>query len=175
MGVFDIILAALLGYGIYNGWKNGLFVELASLVALVIGIYFSLKFSYIVRAYLENNVSWSAKYVQIAAFGITFIGTVVSIHLLAKTFTKLANFAHLGWLNKLGGAGFSVLKTVLALSILFNLFQKININNMIASQKSLDSSVFYNPIQEVSKFIYPTLEDWYNEFKTKTAETNNQH
>ncbi len=174
MSTLDIILAALLGYGLYNGLKNGLFVELASLVALVIGIYFSLKFSYIVRGFLENNVSWTAKYVQIAAFAITFIGTVVGIHLLAKTFTKLADFAHLGWLNKLGGAGFSVLKTVLALSIVFNLFQKININNMIVKQEALDNSVFYNPIQEVSKFIYPTLEDWYNEFKTKTAEHDSQ-
>jgi membrane protein required for colicin V production len=174
MSILDIILAALLGYGLYNGLKNGLFVELASLVALVIGIYFSLKFSFIVRGFLEDNVSWSAKYVQIAAFAITFIGTVVSIHLLAKTFTKLADFAHLGWLNKLGGAGFSMLKTALALSIIFNIFQKINVNNMIVSQENLDSSVFYNPIQDVSKIIYPTLEEWYNEFKSKTADQKNK-
>jgi membrane protein required for colicin V production len=142
---------------------------LASLVALVVGIFVAIKFSYIVRSILENNVSWSPKYIEITAFGITFLGVVIAIHLLAKTFTKLADFAYLGWLNKLAGAGFSILKTVLALSILINLFQKVNVNNLIVKQETLDDSIFYNPIQEVSKFIYPTMEEWYNEFKKKTA------
>lgn len=175
MTFLDIILASLLAYGLYNGLKNGLFVEVASLVALVIGIFIALKFSDAAKVILEKNVSWSPKYVQIAAFTITFIGAVVAIHLLAKTFTKLADFAYLGWLNKLGGACFSVLKTVLALSIVFNLFQKININNIIVKQETLDNSKFYNPIQEVSKFLYPTLEEWYNEFKTKTVDENSQN
>jgi membrane protein required for colicin V production len=168
MSIFDIILAALLGYAGYKGIKNGLFVELASLVSLVVGIFVAIKFSYLAKAVLENNVSWQPKYITVTAFGITFIAVVVAIHLLAKTFTKIADFAHLNWLNKLGGAGFSLLKTILALSIVFNLFQKINVNNLIVKQESLDNSLFYNPIEEVSKFIYPTLEDWYIQFKVKT-------
>jgi membrane protein required for colicin V production len=27
------------------------------------------------------------------------------------------------------------------------------------------NKLFYNPIQEVSKYIYPSLEKWYAEFK----------
>lgn len=170
MSFLDIILGALLVYALYNGLKNGLFVELASLVSLVLGIYVAIKFSYLIRTSIANYVSWSPKYIEITAFGLTFLIVVVVIHLLAKVFTGIADFAFLGWLNKLGGAGFSVLKTILALSIVFNLFQKININNLIVKEETLNSSIFYNPIQEVSRFIYPTLENWYNDLKNKKIE-----
>ena len=165
MSFLDIVLGALLLYALYKGIINGLFVELASLISLILGIYVAIKFSYFVKNILTDSVSWSPKYIEVAAFALTFIIVVVGIHLLAKFFTGIADFAYLGWLNKLGGAAFSVLKTILILSILFNIFQKMNINNFIVKQETLDKSMFYNPIQEVSKFIYPSLEKWSNDFR----------
>lgn len=172
MSFLDIILAVFLVYELYDGLENGLFVELASLISLVVGIFVAIKFSYLIRTIIENHVSWSPKYIEIIAFGLTFVIVVIAIHTLAKVFTGIADFAFLGWLNKLGGATFSVLKTILMLSIVFNLFQKVNINNIIVKQETLDKSVFYNPIQEVSKFIYPSLEKWYEDFKSKTKNLN---
>jgi membrane protein required for colicin V production len=170
MSFLDIILAALLVYSLYKGIKNGLFVELASLISLFLGVFIAIKFSYLIKSALEDAVSWQPKYIEVTAFALTFFLAVVGIHLLAKFFTGIADFAYLGWLNKLGGAFFSVLKTILALSIIFNIFQKINVNNLIVKQETLNNSMFYNPIQEVSKFIYPTLEEWYNDFKNKNVD-----
>ena len=170
MSFLDIILGSLLAFAFYNGIKKGLFVELASLISLVIGIYVALKFSYLIRSIIETQVSWSPKYIELVSFGLTFFGVVIGIHTLAKVFTGIADFAYLGWLNKLGGATFSVLKTVLMLSIVINLFQKININNFIAKKETLDNSMFYNPIQEISEFIYPSLNKWYKDIKAKTKE-----
>ncbi|WP_309608297.1 CvpA family protein [Flavobacterium sp.] len=165
MSFLDIVLGVMLVFALYKGIKNGLFVELASLISLILGIYMAIKFSYLVKNILIDSVSWSSKYIEVIAFALTFLIVVVGIHLLAKFFTGIADFAYLGWLNKLGGAAFSVLKTILMLSIIFNIFQKINVNNFIVKQETLDKSMFYNPIQEVSKFIYPSLEKWYNDFK----------
>ena len=165
MSFLDIVLGALLVYSLYKGIKNGLFVELASLISLVVGVYISIKFSYLIKSALGEVVSWQPKYIVVISFALTFFLAIVGIHMLAKFFTGIADFAYLGWLNKLGGAGFSLLKTILILSIVFNLFQKININNFIVKEETLNNSMFYNPIQEVSKFIFPTLEEWYNDFK----------
>lgn len=172
MSFLDIVLGALLAYALYNGIKKGLFVELASLISLVVGIFIAIKFSYILRSIIANYVSWSPKYIDIVSFGLTFLGVVIAIHALAKVFTKIADFAYLGWLNKLGGATFSILKTVLVLSIVFNLFQKININNFIVNKETLDKSMFYNPIQEISGFVYPSLNKVYEDIKMKTKEIN---
>lgn len=170
MSFIDIIFAALLGYALYKGIKNGLFVELASLVALIAGIFIALKFSGFTKSILENNVSWNPKYIEIISFALTFIAVVAGIHLFAKVLTKIADFAFLGWVNKLAGAVFSMLKTILALSIVILLFEKINVNNMIAKQETLDESMFYNPIKKVSEFVYPQIEEWYDGFKEENLE-----
>lgn len=161
MSFIDIIFAALLGYAIYKGLKNGLFVEVASLLALVVGIFVAIKFSHIVRSVIETKVSWDPKYIEITAFALTFIVVVIVIHLSAKLLTKIVDFAYLGWINRLAGAGFSVLKTILALSIVILLFEKINVNNMLVKQETLDESIFYNPTKEISAFVYPQIEEWY--------------
>jgi membrane protein required for colicin V production len=171
MSFLDIVLGALLLYALFKGMKNGLFIELASLISLILGIYMAIKFSYMIRALLANQVSWSPKYIEIIAFGLNFIGVVLAVHILAKVLTGIMDFAFLGIFNKLAGGVFSILKTILLLSVLINLFQKININNMIAKEETLNKSLFYNPIQEVSKYIYPSLEKWYTDFReTKKSE-----
>lgn len=165
MHFIDIVFAALLGLALYKGIKNGLFVELASLIALIAGIFMALKFSGFAKSILEHTVSWNPKYIEITAFALTLIAVVTGIHLSAKLLTKITDFAFLGWINKLAGAIFSMLKTILALSIVILIFEKINVNNMVTSQEKLDESMFYNPIKKVSEFVFPKIEEWYDEFK----------
>ena len=47
IGPLDVFLGLPLIYGLYKGLKNGLIIELASIVALIAGIYGVMHFSYI--------------------------------------------------------------------------------------------------------------------------------
>jgi membrane protein required for colicin V production len=167
MSFLDIILGSLLALGIFKGIRNGLFVELASLVSLILGIYLAIKFSFLARVMLSAIVQWNPKTIQISAFIITFLVVVIGISLLAKFLTSVADFAQLGVINKLGGGFFRLLKTILILSIFLNLFEKINFNNTFAKQETLDKSLFYRPIQKTAGFIYPSIEKWYEDLKKK--------
>ncbi len=167
MSFLDIVLGVILGIGVFKGIKNGLFVELASLVSLILGIYLAIKFSYLARIMLSGFVHWNPKTIQIVAFIITFLLVVIGISIMAKVLTNVANFAQLGVINNLGGGFFRLLKTVLILSIFLNLFEKINFNNMLAKKETLDNSLFYRPIQKTAGFIYPSIEKWYDELKKK--------
>jgi len=168
MSFIDIVFAVLLGFAVYKGLKNGLFVEVASLVALVAGIYLAIKFSNLIGSLFSDIFpSWNPKYIEITAFIITFLLVVIGIHLSAKILTKLADFAFLGWINKLAGVIFSLLKTILALSVVFFILEKINIDNMLVSKETQENSIFYNPIQNISKVMYPTIEGWYTEISEK--------
>lgn len=167
MGFLDIIVCALLVFAFYKGVVNGLFIELASLISLVLGIYFAVKFSSFMKEILMEYVKWNPNSIQIVAFILTFIAVVIAIHLLGKFLTGIANFAFLGWLNKLGGGFFRVLKTVLIVSIVFSLFEKINYNNYLAKQETLDNSIFFNPIQKIAGYIFPSIKKGYEEIKKK--------
>jgi membrane protein required for colicin V production len=165
MSFLDIILGALLAFSLYKGIKNGLFVEVASFISLLLGIYLAIKFSSIMKEMIMKHVSWNPNTIQVTAFILTFILVVIGVYFLAKILTGIADFAFLGWLNKLGGGFFRVLKTILILSIVIVFFEKINFNNMLAKKETLDKSIFYNPIKKVAAFVYPSIEKWYETFK----------
>ena len=165
MFFLDIIVCALLVFAFYKGVVNGLFVELASLISLVLGIYFAVKFSSFVKELLMGFVKWNPNSIQIVAFILTFIVVVIATHLLGKFLTGIANFAFLGWLNKLGGGFFRVLKTVLIVSIVFSVFEKINYNNYLAKKETLDNSIFFNPIQKIAGYVFPSIKKGYEEMK----------
>jgi len=161
MVVVDLLIAVLLGYGLYKGWRNGLIISVVSLVALIAGIYFSLRFSFFTRELLMQHTQWNPNVTTIAAFFITFLTVLILIHLLGKLMTKIVETLALGFINKLTGALFEGIKIVLIISVLLNLFQKINHDNLLVSEHQLNESVFYQPVQEVSKYVFPLMEKWY--------------
>ena len=165
MGFLDIILGVLLAFAFYKGLQNGLFIELASLVSLLAGIYFAIKFSSFVKEVLAGFVKWNPNTIQVVAFILTFISVVIVVSLLGKFLTGIADFAFLGWLNKLGGGFFRVLKTVLILGIVFAVFEKINFHNYLAKKETLDNSLFYNPIQKTAGYLFPSIKHWYEKMK----------
>ena len=172
MTFLDIILVGFLIYGCIRGLWNGFFLELASLVSLVLGIFIAIKFSFIFRKYIEGQVSWSPQTVQIVAFTFTFILVVVGVSVLAKTFTTVASFASLGIFNKIAGGFFGILKAILILSVTLNVFQKVNTNYTFVEKKTLDKSLAYYPVLEIAGIVYPMVESWFMEIKE--AEIKNQ-
>ncbi len=167
MSVLDIIMGGILVYSLFKGFQNGLFVELASLISLVLGIYFAIKFSSILAGILTGFSHWNPKTIQIVAFVFTFVLVIIAMSILAKFLTKIANFAHLGCINNIGGGFVHVLKMVLILGIVLNLFEKINYKNFIAKRETLDKSLFYNPVRKTAGYMYPSLEKWYGDLKKK--------
>lgn len=157
MSIIDIILGALILFGLIRGAMKGLFVEIASLLALVLGIYGAIHFSYFAAGFLESKVDWNEKTINIVAFAITFVIIVLAISLAGKALTKLADFAALGLLNKLLGGAFGALKIGLILSILLIVFNKLNKTLPFVDKEDLEESVLYEPVKSLAPMIFPTL------------------
>ncbi len=174
MEFLDIILSASLVFGFYKGFKNGLFVELASLVAFFVGLFVALKFSYIVAELLDESFSWSPEKVQLIAFLITLVGVIFTIHWSAKIVSEIVNFAFLGWANSLLGGIFGTLKTVLLIGIFLHLFEKININNLLVSKETQETSLLLVPCKKTSETLLPILGDWFTSLKDKTNSIDRQ-
>ena len=173
MEMIDIVLSVILILGIFKGFRNGFFVELASLVSILLGIYVAIRLSFITKSYLEKEVSWDPKTIQVAAFALTFIAVVIVVSCLAKAFTTIANFASLGLLNNVLGALLGVFRMILVLSIVLNLFQKIKFEKRFLSKENKEKSTLYPIVQEVSKNIYPSIEAWFEAFQTEEFKLEN--
>ena len=154
MNTFDIVLLGLLLFGFIRGLMKGLFVELASLIALIAGVYGAIHFSYFAGSYLEEYVDWEEKYISIVAFAITFIIIVVVIAMLGKMLTKMADFAALGFLNKLLGGIFGALKIGVILSILLIIFDKLNKTIPFVNEELTENAVLYEPVRSLAPILF---------------------
>ncbi len=157
MGIFDIIIAVILVFGFVRGLMKGLFVEVASLVSLVAGVYGAIHFSYFVGDFLKQKVSWEERYITIVAFAVTFAVIVLAISLLGKLFTKLADFAYLGLINKLLGGVFGVLKLALILSVILMIFDKFNNTIPLVNEEVKAESVLYKPVKSLAVTLFPNF------------------
>ena len=157
MNVFDIVIAALLIFGFVRGVMKGLFVEVASLAALIGGVYGAIHFSYFIGDFLKEAVSWDQEYVSLAAFAGTFITIIVTIALLGKMLTKLADFAALGVINKILGGVFGAIKIGLILSVVFIFFGKMNDTIPFVKKETLDESILYAPVRKIAPTIFPSI------------------
>ena len=72
MAFIDIVFAVLLGWAAFRGLRNGLFVELASLVSFVVGIYLAIKFSYLVGGFIGEG-----KTAKVIAFVVILIAVLI--------------------------------------------------------------------------------------------------
>jgi len=157
VNVLDIVLGSLLLFGLVRGLMKGLFVEVASIVALILGVYGAIHFRDFAAAFLENTVDWDEKYINITAFAITFVVIIVVIALAGKALTKLADFASLGILNKLLGGVFGALKIGLILSIVLIIFNKMNSNIPLIEDHEMEDSMLYKPVKSIAPIIFPSM------------------
>ena len=157
MNVLDIILGALLLFGLVRGFMKGLFVEVASLVALIAGVYGAIHFSNFAAEFLQSRTDWNEKTINLAAFAITFVVIIIAISLAGKALTKLADFAALGILNKLLGGVFGTLKIGLILSVLLIVFSKMNSVIPFVGEEDIEESVLYKPVKSLAPMIFPNI------------------
>jgi len=156
MNTFDIVIASLLLFGFVRGLFKGLFVEIASLVALIGGVYGAMHFSFYASDFLHQKVDWDENYISLTAFALTFIGIVVVVSLAGKLLTKIASFAALGILNKILGGIFGLLKIALILSVVLSFFMKVNNTIPFVSKEQMKASVLVQPITNIAPLLLPS-------------------
>lgn len=163
MNYIDIILVILLLLGAINGFQKGLIVGLASLAALVLGIWGAFEFSNITTQFLIENFNVHWQHLKLISLIITFFGIVILVHIVGNVVNKMVEAAMLGILNRLAGLVFGVLKSMLVLSILLVVFDRIDKDVHIISQEKKGDSRLYRPIRNLAPSIFPFIEEWVND------------
>lgn len=168
MSVLDIILLGVIGLGLVRGFMKGFFVEIASVIALIAGVYGAIHFSNYAETFIDRNSQWDEKTINIIAFAVTFLIIVLAIALAGKALTKLADFAALGIVNKLLGALFGAIKLALILSVVLNIYDITNRAIPMTDEKSIEDSALYTPVKSLVPMMFPIIlekkkeleEDW---------------
>ncbi|PID68071.1 MAG: colicin V production protein [Flavobacteriia bacterium] len=157
MSIFDIIIAIILLIGFIKGIKDGLLIEAASLIALVVGIYGAIHFSYFAGDFLKTKVDWEERYITLAAFTVTFVVIVIVIGAAGRLLTKLAKFALLEWVNKIAGGLFGALKWALIISVVLLIFDRFNSKMTFITPETKQQSMLYKPMKNLAPMLFPNF------------------
>jgi membrane protein required for colicin V production len=153
MNYLDIILAVPLLWAVYRGFTKGFIIEVASLIAIVLGIYGAVHFSY----FISDALKLKSEYASLISFAVTFLIIVVIVFLLAKMLEKSVNLLALGLVNKLAGAFFGMLKVAFIISVVLILINKIDSKTGIIPEKTKQGSLLFVPVSSIAPFVIPKL------------------
>lgn len=158
MNYLDIIIALPLLWGAYKGFTKGLIIEAASLAALLLGIYGAIKFSGITSDFLVEKCNFNSQYLHIVSFAITFILIVIAVHFIARLINKLVKAVALGFVNRLFGVIFGILKWAFIISVLLVVINKVDKKVNFISPEIKNESILYQPLSNFAPSIIPSLE-----------------
>jgi len=157
MNWIDFIIIIILAFGLIRGFTYGLVKEVASLAALILGIWGAIKFSNFTAARLYDWFDMAGKYVGIIAFIITFIVIVVAVHFVGIIADRLVHAVALGFLNRLLGIVFGLFKAALILSVIFVILNAIDAKHSFLPKDTIERSKFYNPIADIAPALFPVI------------------
>ena len=161
MNYFDVVLAIILGWSVYRGFTKGFIIEFATLLALILGIYGGLNFSNYASDWITENWDVSTEVLPILSFFLTFIAIVIVIHLLARIIEKFVKLAALGLVNRLAGAIFSLLKSIVICSVLIYIVDTVDVQFYdFLSDDFRKDSVLYEPLSKIAPTLLPLFTKW---------------
>jgi len=126
MNFFDVLILGFLALFVINGFRKGFIISLASLVALILGIYLAIHFSNYLQTILENNFHPSKTWLPILSFTLTFLIVAILVLIVAKVMEKIIDVVGMGFINKLAGAVLGLVKGVIFASIILFILYSID-------------------------------------------------
>ena len=159
MNILDIILLLCFIPAVISGLRKGFIAQVIAIISLVLGVWLSVKFAVLAGRWLGQWIETSPQLLNGIAFALIFIIVVFALFALGKILEKTIKIIMLGWLNRLLGVLFSMLKCILILGFICIVFESINTRYGIVPASYLDSSLLYGPFRDIAISVFPYFKE----------------
>jgi membrane protein required for colicin V production len=150
----DLIFGGLILFGAFKGFRKGVIVELASLLALVLGIYGAIQLSGFVADQLVIYIDWDKRYVDLAAFGLTSVAIILGVSLLGKILTSLAKLVMLNGINRMLGLLFGGMKLAVFSGVILIFLMKANALFGFIPTEIIEQSLLCDSLLGLGEWIF---------------------
>ncbi len=150
MNLLDLIIAIILFFGAVSGFRRGFFLEIATLAALIAGIFFGLLAMDIAASVLEALISKNILVLKIIVFLIIFGLVAAIIHFLGEILTRLFKVMMLGLINRIAGMLLGTLKWILLFAVAVVVLDFFNLSESLLNTDLVTNSFFYSQIQKMN-------------------------
>ena len=157
MNILDAIILICLIPAIFQGLRKGFISQAISIISLIVGIWASARFADIVTEWVSQYITASEQVMKIVVFVIILTVVFIALGLIGRLLEKILNFAFLGWINKLAGVAFSLMKAFLILGLIAIAFNSINTTLELVKPETISESVLYQPLKNAADTIFPYI------------------
>ena len=159
MNILDAIILICLIPAIIQGLRKGFISQAISIVSVIVGIWASARFANMVTEWVSQYITASEQVLKIIAFALILILVFIALGLLGRLLESILNFAFLGWVNKLLGVVFSLMKAFLILGLLILAFNSLNNSFGMVKPEIIEDSVLYDPVKNLADTIFPYIKN----------------
>lgn len=159
MNTLDIILIICLSAALIEGLVRGFTEQIIALVSIIAGTWAAFKFSQLVCSMLQPYLQISEKVLYVIVFVLMIVVVILLLRLLGKVIKASIKFVMLGWLDRLLGAVFALLKASLIIGIIIILFNTINSSFHIVSESVMENSAIYGPMKRFAYGVFPYFKE----------------
>lgn len=162
MNVLDTILLLCFVPAVIGGLRKGFIAQVIAIVSLLLGIWLSFRFSSIVTGWLSTWIQTSENILNIISFAVIFIVVILVLGIVGRLLEATVKIILLGWLNKLLGLVFAILKYAIVIGLLLMLFNTINAETHIVKDEVLNNSALYRLLLDAASAIFPYLKTFFS-------------
>ena len=157
MSIVDIILLICFIPALISGIRKGFISQVISIISIIAGVWVSYEFSTPVGTWLSQYIDAAENVLKLISFILIMVAVFAGLALAGKLLEGLVNFVMLGWVNKLLGVAFAMLKTGLIVGLLIMVFCSLNNNLHMVSDDVLAESVLFTPLKNAAYTVFPYL------------------
>ena len=154
----DILILAIIGFGLLHGLYVGGVRELGSLLAIIAGVIFG---KLLAPWTATQLIQWGVNegLAHLTSYVLVFIVMALGVNLLARGLTSILKRADLGPFNRLVGALIGTLKYALLASLLLNLVDMIDPNEQLLSHDVRSRAICYSPVKSLAGVAWDEWKD----------------
>ena len=150
MNILDIILMICFVPALVQGFRKGFISQVIAIISIIAGVWLSFRFATIVSGWLGQYIQGSEQVMKVTAFALIFLAVIAVLALIGKFLEGTVKLIMLGWLNRLLGVVFSLLKAGLIVGLVIMAFCSLNNTFRFVSEDVLNSSVLFPPLKDMA-------------------------
>ena len=160
MAILDIILLLCFIPAIVTGISKGFVKQIVDFVAILAAAWAAFRFSKVMGEWLSQYVTLDVSILNVVSFVLVAVIVAILLHLIGALLTKTLQTLSLGFLNRLAGMLFGILKVGLILGLLILLFETLNSSLGIVKPEATANAVVYNALKNAANAIFPILKSF---------------
>ena len=164
--IWDIIILSICGLGLALGIWHGLIKEIASVAGLLLAVYMAGLAAPAIEPYTLRVFGETGSY--LIAWVIAFVVFMIAITIIATALTKILEVISLGFMNRLFGGLFGLIKYILVISLFLNILGYVENDINLPGKEERESSKCYRIVKSVVPAIFPYLKGFYEGRSEKT-------